>query len=50
MNTHWLLSSSLGQVRDAVVDTFDVDPDEAWQDVSLLLCSLTERRLVEQVR
>ena len=41
---------SLGQVRDAVVESFEVEPQEAWQDVNQLLGALAERRLVEQVR
>ena len=41
---------SLGQLRDAVVERYEVESEQAWQDMTALLDELHARRLVEQVR
>lgn len=40
---------TLAQVRDAMVDTFEVDAAAAWLDVADLIAELCERELVERM-
>ena len=40
---------TLAQVRDAVVETFDVDAAAAWRDIADLIAELSERELVERM-
>lgn len=36
-----------GEVRDEILERFDVDPDRCWRDLSALLSELASRGLIE---